>query len=469
MYFCVLASAQRAGWQLNTVRSSLFFKIKKGLDIPLRGRPDERIEPAADVSSVAVLGDDYVGLKPTMLVREGDVVKRGTPLFEDKKNPGVSVVAPAGGKVSAINRGAKRALISVVIEVDGDQAEVNEAARDADLNTVSADVVRESLQKAGLWTAFRTRPYGKVPAVDSAPSSIFVNCMDTNPLAVDPALIIEQRSSDFALGVGILNKLGVPVYLCQEKSAKLPSIEGTHVKTAQFEGRHPAGLSSTHVHFVDPVHGAKVVWTVGYQDVIAIGSFFTDGELDSKRYVALGGPLVNSPRVFETRMGANISAITEGKLADGKKRIISGSVLNGHVADGTRDFLGRYDNQVSVIEEDDNRQFMGWIAPGVNKFSATSAFFSNILKPKNYNITSSQNGSPRAIVPIGVFERVMPLDILPTPLIKSILVKDTDSAQELGCLELVEEDLALLSFVDPGKHDFGPVLRSTLTQIEREG
>lgn len=191
--------------------------------------------------------------------------------------------------------------------------------------------------------------------------------------------------------------------------------------------------------------------------------------MDGSRYVALGGPLVNSPRVFEVKAGANISQLIDGRVAEGKKRVISGSVLNGHTAEGAYDYLGRYDNQVSVIEEDDNRDFMGWIAPGVNKFSATNAFFANLFKPKNYNITSSQNGSPRAIVPIGVFERVMPLDILPTPLIRSILVKDTDSAQELGCLELVEEDMALLSFVDPGKHDFGPLLRSTLTQIEREG
>ena len=447
----------------------MFFKIKKGLDIPLRGRPDKRIEAANEVSKVAVLGEDYVGLKPTMLVRTGDRVKRGTPLFEDKKNPGVIVVAPAAGNISAINRGSKRALLSVVIDVDGDEAEVIEAAKAADLNSISDETVREALQKGGLWTAFRTRPYGKIPAVDSVPSSIFINAMDTNPLAVEPSVIIEERAADFALGVGVLNKLGVPLHVCQSDSAKLPSIEGSNVNIATFAGKHPAGLSSTHVHYIDPVFAGKTVWTVGYQDVIAIGSFFSTGSINATRYIALGGPLVTSPRVFETKAGANISEITEGRIEEGKKRVISGSVLNGHIADGVLDFVGRYDNQISVIEEDDNRNFMGWIAPGLNKFSASSVFLSNLIKPKTYNITSSQNGSPRAIVPIGVFERVMPLDILPTPLVRSLLVKDTDSAQELGCLELVEEDVALLSFVDPGKHDFGPVLRSTLTQIELEG
>ena len=187
------------------------------------------------------------------------------------------------------------------------------------------------------------------------------------------------------------------------------------------------------------------------------------------RYVAVAGPLVNSPRVFATRMGANISQLIDGRTVDGNKRVISGSVLNGHHAQGPSDYFGRYDNQISIIEEDENREFMGWIAPGMNKFSALNVFMANFFKPKTFNITSSQNGSPRAIVPVGGYEQVMPLDILPTPLVKSLVVKDTDAAQELGCLELIEEDLALCSFVDPGKHDFGKVLRTTLTQIELEG
>ena len=447
----------------------MFFKIKKGLDIPLRGRPDERIDVASEVSSVAVLGEDYMGLKPTMMVRVGDTVKRGTPLFEDKKNPGVIIVSPAAGTVAAINRGAKRALISVVVDVNGDEAELIEAASSADLNSITLDVVRDAMQHGGLWAALRTRPYGKVPSVGSAPKSIFINAMDTNPLAVEPSIVINERAADFALGVGILGKFGVPVHVCQSDAAKLPSTEGANVKVATFSGKHPAGLSSTHIHHIDPVDSAKTVWTIGYQDVIALGYFFSTGTYDAKRYVALGGPLVTSPRVFESRAGAQISQIIEGRTEGGKKRVISGSVLNGHIAEGARDYIGRYDNQISVIEEDDERKFMGWIVPGLAKFSASSVFLSSLIKPKAFSITSSQNGSPRAIVPIGVFERVMPLDILATPLVRSLLVKDTDSAQELGCLELVEEDLALLSFVDPGKHDFGPVLRSTLTQIELEG
>lgn len=447
----------------------MHFRIKKGLDLPLRGKPDSRVEVASDISSVAVLGADYVGLKPTMLVKEGDQVKLGQPLFEDKKNPGVLITAPASGTVRAINRGAKRVLVSVVIDVDGDAAETFLDPNKLDINDVDEQQIRNILQKAGLWVAFRKRPYGKVPAVDASPHSIFVNAMDTNPLAADPAFIIAERSAEFSFGVSVLNKMGVPVYVCSEQGAKLPDAKGSNVKQATFSGPHPAGLSSTHIHFIDPVYADKTVWSIGYQDVIALGSLFTTGKLDPSRYVALAGRLVTSPRIFKTRLGVSVSGLCEGRTIDGEKRIISGSVLHGHHAKANTDFLGRYDNQVSVIEENNDREFMGWIAPGVSKFSASKVFLSSLIRPSSYNITSSQNGSPRAIVPIGVFERVMPLDILPTPLIKALLVKDTDSAQELGCLELVEEDLALLSFVDPGKHDFAPILRSTLTQIELEG
>lgn len=447
----------------------MLYKIKKGLELPLKGQPDQRIETASPPSSVAVLGADFVGLKPTMLVQQGDVVKEGTPLFEDKKNPGVIVCSPAAGTVSQINRGAKRVLVSVVIACDGDAAEEFPEVDGDKLSSLNSEQVRDTLQKSGLWVAFRNRPYGKVPAIDAQPHSIFVNAMDTNPLAADPQLVIEQNANAFAAGVAILDKFDVPVYVCQAPGAKLPDISATSAKTAQFAGPHPAGLSSTHIHFIDPVNANKTVWSIGYQDVVAIGQLFTTGRLNNTRYAALAGPYVNSPRVFETHLGANIDELTEGRTVEGRKRVISGSVFNGHIAEGHSAYLGRYDSQVCIIEENDDREFMAWIMPGLNKFSALNIYVSSFFRPKSFNITTSQNGSPRAVVPVGVYEKVMPLDILATPLLKSILVKDTDAAQQLGCLELVEEDLALCSFVDPGKHDFGPVLRDALTLIEREG
>jgi len=447
----------------------LHFKFKKGINLPLSGQPDQRIDNGSDISSVAVLGADYVGLKPTMLVQEGDRVKEGTPLFEDKKNPGVVITSPASGSIASINRGAKRVLLSVVIDIDGEESESFTATAAEDISGLSQDTVRESLLKSGLWASFRTRPYGKVPSVASTPSSIFVNAMDSNPLAPNPAVIINERATDFVTGISLLSKFNVPVYVCKAEDSQLPDLNTSNTTVASFSGPHPAGLPSTHIHMIDPVDANKTVWTIGYQDVIAIGSFFLNGRLDTSRYISLAGPYVNSPRILTTRLGADLTEFTAGRTLEGRLRVISGSVFNGHHATGQVNYLGRYHNQVSIIEENDDREFMGWIAPGTNKFSAINVFISSLFKPKSFNITSSQNGSPRAIVPIGVYEKVMPLDILPTPLLKAILVKDTDSAQELGCLELVEEDMSLCTFVDPGKHDFGPVLRTTLTQIEREG
>lgn len=445
------------------------YSIKKGLDLPVKGQPEERIDVAMSIGSVAVLGEDYVGLKPTMLVQAGDKVKVGTPLFEDKKNPGVVVTSPASGSVSEVNRGAKRALQSVVVTVEGDESLDFGAIDPTEIDNTSVEIIRKRLIDSGAWTSFRTRPFGKVPAVDSNPNSIFVNLMDTNPLAVSPMLVVGENSEAFSNGVRVLTRFGVPVHLCHQKGVEVPSVASEQVKTHEFSGPHPAGLSSTHVHLIDPVDANKVVWTIGYQDVIAIGNLVTTGKIDTKRYVALGGPSVNSPRVFETRIGASLQDLVAARLIDGDHRIISGSVLNGHHAVNELGYLGRYDNQVTVLFEAGEREFMGWIAPGAKKFSALNVFLSSIIKPQGYNFNTSQNGSPRALVPIGVFEKVMPLDILPTPLVRALLVKDTDTAQALGCLELVEEDLALCSYVDPGKHDFGPVLRSTLTQIEREG
>jgi Na+-transporting NADH:ubiquinone oxidoreductase subunit A len=447
----------------------LTYTIKKGLDLPLKGRPEERIDVANPVGSVAVLGEDYIGLKPTMLVQVGDNVQVGTPLFEDKKNPGVIITSPASGKVAQINRGAKRALQSVVVDVEGEDAVQYSAIDPTEIDNTDSELIRKQLIDAGAWTSFRTRPYGKVPAIDSDANSIFVNLMDTNPLAVNPMVIVGENADAFSNGVRVLSRFGVPVHLCHEDGVEIPSVSNENVSTHSFSGPHPAGLSSTHIHLVDPVDSNKTVWTIGYQDVIAIGNLITTGRIDTRRYAALAGPSVNSPRVFETRVGANLEELVASRLIGDDHRVISGSVLNGHHAVSELGYLGRYDNQVTVLPEAGEREFMGWIAPGAKKFSALNVFLSSLIKPQGFNFNTSQNGSPRALVPIGVFEKVMPLDILPTPLVRALLVKDTDTAQTLGCLELVEEDMALCSFVDPGKHDFGPVLRSTLTQIEREG
>ncbi|PVX42712.1 Na(+)-translocating NADH:ubiquinone oxidoreductase A subunit [Pasteurella langaaensis DSM 22999] len=446
--------------------------IKKGLDLPIAGKPEQVIRDGNAVTEVAMLGEEYVGMRPSMKVREGDTVKKGQVLFEDKKNPGVVFTAPASGTVTAINRGAKRVLQSVVIRVEGNEQETFTKYDVAALNQLTGSQVRENLQTSGLWTALRTRPFSKVPAVDAMPSSIFVNAMDTNPLAADPEVVLKEYEADFKNGLTVLTRLVEgqrPIYLCKDADSNIPSspaIEGVTIQS--FNGPHPAGLVGTHIHFIDPVSINKQVWHLNYQDVIAIGKLFTTGELFTQRVVSLAGPQVKNPRLVRTVLGANLSQLTADELNGNDNRVISGSVLYGAKAEGAHNYLGRYALQVSVISEDTNKEFMGWISPQSNKFSITRTVLGHFGK-KLFNFTTAENGGHRAMVPIGSYERVMPLDILPTLLLRDLEVGDTDSAQNLGALELDEEDLALCTFVDPGKADYGSFLRQALDKIEKEG
>ena len=450
------------------------YQIKKGLDLPITGDPENTIHQGHKVASVAILGTDYVGMKPTMEVVEGDRVKRGQVLFLDKKNPGVKFTAPGSGTIKAINRGAKRALQSVVIELDeaGSEQEIEfKQYQSEQLSSIEESEIRTQLIDSGMWTAFKTRPFSKIPAIDSSAHSIFVTAIDTNPLAADPAIIInDDKQSAFLDGLTVLTKLTKgKIHLCTAVGANIPVLDNEQVETTEFSGPHPAGLVGTHIHFIEPVNINKMVWSIGYQDVIAIGKLFTTGKIWIERVVSLAGPIVPKPRLVRTRLGANIEEMVDHELIEVECRVISGSVFNGHHASNWAGFLGRYHTQISVLEEGRHRELLGWIMPGSQKFSATRAFISKLIKPKLFNITTSQHGSPRAMVPIGMYEKVMPLKMLPTQLLRALLVRDTDTAQALGCLELDEEDLALCSFVCPGKYDFGPALRMNLEQIEKEG
>lgn len=441
--------------------------IKKGLDLPIAGAPKQVIEDGPAIGKVAVLGVDSIDLRPTMAVSEGDSVKKGQLLFEDKKTPGVRYTSPASGKVVGVHRGAKRALLSVVIEVAGDEEECFEQHVGTAPDQLSRQQVRDTLVESGLWTALRTRPYSKVPMPDSAPHSIFVTAIDTNPLAADPQAVLRESEDDFARGMTLLGKLTEgPVYVCKAPGV---SIAVAEAQVVEFAGPHPAGLPGTHIHFLDPVGAAKTVWHIGYQDVVACGKLFATGSLWTERVVALGGPQVEQPRLLHTRQGACLSELTAGQLQPGENRIIAGSVLAGRVASGPLDFLGRYHAQVSVLAEGREREFLGWQKPGVDKFSIKNVFASKLLPNQLFDFTTSTEGSDRAMVPIGSYEQVMPLDILATLLLRALIVEDTDRAQALGCLELDEEDLGLCTFACPGKHEYGPILRRNLARIEREG
>ena len=443
-------------------------KIKRGMDIPIQGSPQQVIEDAPTARAVALVGFDYVGMKPTMTVREGDRVKLGQLLFSDKKTEGVHYTAPASGTIAAINRGARRVLQSVVIEVEGDDAEQFQTCSAESIPDAGA--IREQLINSGQWTALRTRPYSKVPAPESEAAAIFVTATDTNPLAADPALIIAEQAEAFSLGLDLLAKLTAgKLYLCTASGAQIPQGGAANIEVAQFEGPHPSGLAGTHVHYLEGASSEKIVWTIGYQDVIAVGRLFLDGRLYTERVIALGGPQVERPRLLRTRLGADLEALCAGELKNGDNRIVSGSVLGGRNVHGATAYLGRYHNQVSVLLEGRKREFMGWLSPGFKKHSSLGIYFTSFFGTKPLAMTTTTNGSERAMVPVGSYEKVMPLDILPTQLLRALIVGDTETAQALGCLELEEEDLALCSYVCPGKYEYGPILRDNLTRIEKEG
>ena len=445
-------------------------KLTKGLDIPVEAPPEQTIQDAPVVASVALLGADYVGLRPAVVVREGERVALGQPLFTDKSDPRVHYVSPGSGIVTAINRGTRRALLSIVISLEGDDEREFNAYEPSDITALSEAQVKENLLASGLWTALRTRPFSRAPSPDARPDALFVNAMDSNPLAADPKVVVAQGREDFLNGLRVLGKLGENgLFLCKAADAEIPGAHLPGVQVAEFTGPHPAGLVGTHIHHLAPVINGRSAWYVNYQDAMAVGRLFTSGRLPVERVVALGGPVVKRPRLLRTRLGASLRDLTAQQLEDVDCRVVSGSILSGRRAADASGYLGRYHLQVSVLAEGRQRHFLGWLAPGSRRFSASRAFLYSLLPKRLLPLTTSQNGSPRAMIPVGAYERVVPLDVLPTQLLRALVVGDTEMAQQLGCLELDEEDLALCSFVCPSKYEFGPALREVLTRIEKEG
>lgn len=445
--------------------------IKRGLNLPISGSPDQTAAiEAKPVQQVAVLGPDYVGMKPTMQVRVADHVKKGQVLFTDKKCPRVQYTAPASGEVKAIHRGAKRALLSVVIQVAGDEEVTFPCCGEKDLAGLTREQVIGPLLDSGLWTALRQRPFSKVADPDTSPHSIFVTAMDTNPLAPAMSTLLRGQEQAFLQGLQIIAKLTEgSVFVCKAAQDELPDLDHPTIKVEEFEGPHPAGNVGTHIHFLDPVSRAKGVWHIGLQDVIAVARLFITGKLVTDRIVSLAGPSVKRPRLVRTQLGAAIPTVVEGELKQGESRLISGSVLSGRTAAEALGFLGRYHQQVSVIPEDKRRQFLGWLSPGIKLFSLKRVVASPLFKIKNFDFTTSTMGEVRAIIPSGMFEDLMPMDILPLFLMRALAVDDVEEAEALGVLELDEEDLALCAFACPSKQDFGPMLRRNLTIIEKEG
>lgn len=445
--------------------------IKKGIELPISGAvADDSIHQLPTQALYAVIGDDYLGLRPTMMIAVGDKVREGQALFEDKKNPGVLICSPVSGEIEDIVRGERRRLLAVTIRPDESLEPIRFTQFDEDaLAEISAEQVREQLQKSGAWSLLRQRPFDKTPKIDATPQAIFVNTMDSNPLAVNPMLAFADREADYQAGLTVLSKLTAgSVHVVHEPKTKLPQTSARHVQYHAIDGIHPAGLVGTHIHFIDPVSANKTAWHLNLQDLLAIGHLFRTGYLDNERIISIAGPGVKNPQFVKTRIGVSLTHVLKDNLAEGEQRIISGSIFAGRQTDAETAFLGFYDKQVVVLPEGRESIFLEFMRPGMNSYSRTRAYLGRFLK-KPLPFTTSMQGSPRPIVPFGIYDEVMPLDILPTLLLKALIIKDTDTAVQLGALELAEEDVALLTYVDPGKHDFGAILRENLEQIEEEG
>ena len=452
--------------------------IRQGLRLPVQGEPDQTVEPARITRRVALLADDYVGLRPTMRVAVGDDVSRGQLLFEDKKRPGVRFTAPGAGTVQAIHRGERRSFRSIIIELS--RAELEGRGADAvrlrsfsgqHPSGLSGDDVRDLLVESGLWVSIRARPFSRVADPQTRPHAIFVTAVDTEPFAPRVDVVLEGARGPFERGIVALSRLtDGPVYVCTAPDGGVPVPTGERIRSEEFAGVHPAGTVGLHIHLLDPVGPGKLVWHVGYQDVVAIGRLSETGELAVDRVVAIAGPAAPRPRLVRTRLGAATSHLLADTPVDDQTRVISGSLLSGRLAGGdTVGFLGRYHRQVCLIREGRDRELLGWLAPGLGKFSVSRTFLSKLTPGRRFAFTTATNGSRRAIVPIGLYERVMPMDLLPTPLLRALVMQDVERAEELGCLELDEEDLSLCSFVCPSKLDYGASLRAVLTTIEAEG
>jgi Na+-transporting NADH:ubiquinone oxidoreductase subunit A len=459
------------------------FSLKRGLDLPVSGKPSSftptHVNPV-DVSQVAVNGYNIVGLKPKLLVAEGDQVKKGQPVFLHKTSPNIVFTAPKAGTIAAIKRGKKRFLENVIIDIDTQKPDdtFNDALPSSplshdDIAQMSRDDIASAILKAGFWPALRTRPFSRTPDPDSSPGSLFVTAIDTQPHAPDPRFAIDLYQDDFEAGLIALSHLTPTIHLCLDKGNPIPwhrDLPDT-IQQHHFEGPHPSGLVGTHIHFIDPVNASYSVWHIGYQDVIAIGKLFLERTLFTERIISLAGPAALNPRIISVPVGAPIADVAEKETPSSRKvRIVSGSILNGQRLTQQRAFLSPFHNQISLLYDDPPREFIGWLIPSRRKFATARVHTSALFRNKdNYDFSTNVNGSPRAMVPIGLFEEVMPLDILPTQLLRALLVLDTDTAQQLGCLELDEEDLALCTYCCFSKYEYSIALRSTLLKIEQEG
>jgi len=444
-------------------------KIKRGLNIKLKGSAEKIFVKAEKAELFGVKPTDFHGLIPKLAIKVGDLVKAGSVLFYDKNQPEIKLTSPVSGVVQTINRGERRRILEVIVKPDeGIEYEDFKQENPAEL---PREKIIEKLLDSGLWPSIRQRPYHIIANPEKTPKSIFISAFDTAPLAPDYDFVVKGMGKEFQVGIDALSKLTegkVHVNVDSEYPPSLVFTRAQGIQINKFKGPHPAGNVGTQIHYIDPVNKGELVWTISPQDVIAIGRLFLTGHYDASRIVALAGSEVLKPKYFKTLAGSCIRSITENNILDrGQIRYISGNVLTGTRVT-KNGFLGYYDSQITLIPEGDQHEFLGWLSPGFNKFSLSRSFWSWLFPRKKYRIDSNLKGGNRALMITGSFEKVFPMDILPMQLLKAIVVEDIDLMEKLGIYEVVDEDFALCEFVDTSKTEIQEIVRNGLDLMIKE-
>lgn len=449
---------------------SKVIRLKKGLDIKLVGVAEKILVTAPISETYAVKPSDYMGVTPKLLVKVDDQVKAGTSLFFDKYTPELRFASPVSGTVVAINRGEKRKILEIVIASSKERA--YEQFNVGEISSLTKEKITDLMLNAGLWSLLIKRPYGVIASPTETPRDIFVSGFDSAPLAGDVDFMLQNLDAELKAGFEILKKLTPgKVYLSKSDSSTTKAFsELKNVEVNTFEGSHPVGNVGVQIHHLAPVSKGDTVWTINIQDLVILGRFFKTGKVDMTKIIAVAGSMITKPKYYRVIQGAKLDSILKGSITENKEhspRIISGNVLTGTKveADG---YLCAYSNMITVIPEGNYFEFVGWVAPRLNKFSVSRTYLSWLMPTKKYNLDTNLNGGERAFVMSGEYEKVLPMDIYPVYLLKSILAGDIDKMENLGIYEVIEEDLALCEFVCTSKVEVQKILRDGINLMIKE-
>lgn len=443
-------------------------RLRKGLNIKLKGEPEKVLSDIILSETYAVKPIDFKNFPPKLLVKEGDIVKAGQALVLNKNNEKITLNAPVSGTIKEIARGEKRVLEKIIISADKKNEYIDFGK--AIPSNISREEIIEKLLQSGVWSYIRQRPFSIIANPDDKPKSIFISTFDTSPLAPDYDFVMHGKGEIFQIGIDALHKLTEgSLHLCVNDLHTCSKVF-TNTKNAiihEVQGPHPAGNVGIQIHHIDPINKGDIIWYINPQDVLIIGHLFKEGIYDARKIVALAGSEVKHPRYHKVINGFNIKNIIEQEIENTNTRIISGNVLTGKRIN-VNDYISYYDDLITVIPEGNKHEFLGWAMPRFNKFSMSGSYFSWLTPKKEYLLDTNLNGGERAFVVTGQYEKVLPMDILPLFLIKSILIEDIEQMEKLGIYEVSEEDFALCEFVCTSKMEIQEIIRKGLEIAQKE-